>query len=694
MTKWIREEWVLSYGYFKTYGMSTKAINYHKHINIFSSFQKRTAQNSFNTFARKLMNYNAFFEGNYLLDGGLHRNKLFMNEMVPNDGKIMSEYAELIKNIDEIDVPLKKKDYLKLFGEKLSISIDGKNKQKNDDDKKTIEEYSKVENNLIELNNTGDMYADQEASVSYFQLTLKKYLSAVESGEYKVPLFQRKFVWSKQQIVGFLNSLLKGYPFGNITIWRDSDNLLSSRNKFVEAYTKESEIDKTKPIYWLLDGQQRTTSIVSQMVEVVGSTKHKNIIYSFDDKCFKNKEKNDVNFIYAGDLLNPEIEATAIKEKYGIDKLRTAVDIVEKFRKRLLDSKIGVTSVRDASLNTAIDIFTEMNTTGKKLSLFDIVNAKWQTKDYGLDLEKYIYDWLGDDNRFYKPDELTVTKSIYLALDKNNISSKNIMKFILPPVGKLKEKMEQIKKSLNLAHDFLVNVMKFKGELMPSSNLIKFLTYVFSTNGNKTFDNRQNNALIKYVKYVCLNNMYSSSTDQKLQNDIAMMDKIIARDFNEIDEKNIMLTATDIMKLEYNEGSSKYYFVINYLFRNAKSLENNTDIPVKASDKSSSTINIHHVVPKSIKLGDEKVVEIYGGNSVANLAPILEKENQNISNKYPIDYYNEYKTKNDELDKTLSSMYIEKNYFTEIDRFADKDFLDAFWKRRARMISDSINNSY
>ena len=661
--KWTKNELLISYGYFKENGTSQSTSDFTKILEIFRLEQNREYSNAKNTFVLKLMNFKGYHNDNISLAGGLFKNKLFREVILSNDNEIvMREYHELIKDIDNIIVEKNVKDFISKSNEDHDIDI-----------------YDEK------------MFLKTNACVSYGTMNLEKYLDDIKEDKYKVPLFQRKFVWSAKEIISFLNALNNGYPFGNITIWKTIGNdkdILTERNKIVKQY-KNDIVNNNDFVYWILDGQQRTTTIVSLLVDTKGSRKTKNIIYSFADGTFKKLEKDDINYIRVKDLFNKDFKTKKLQKTYGMT-INDASFVSEELRYKFLNMPIGVTKVEKATLDTAIDIFTEMNTTGKRLSLFDIIHAKWQSPAINYDLENFIEKWLSNKNRVYKPDALTIAKSMYLSFDKNNIKSKDIMKFSVTP--NIIENIEQTKKSLNLAHDYLVNELKFKGELMPSSNLIKFLTYAFSKNKNKSFANDHNKMIKGYIKDICLQNFYSSGTDEKLKQNIKFIDSVLDGERTYIQDK-VSLVNKDILNMSYNEGSSSYLYVINVLFKYAKSLSNNTEIPVYASNEKSSSINIHHIIPKSLSFGGAKVVDLDYGNSVANLAPILEDENKNISNKYPSVYYKEYKVKNTDLDSTLNGLLIDKDILSEIDNTALERSLNSFWKDRASKIVKLVNNN-
>ncbi|MCD6124882.1 DUF262 domain-containing protein, partial [bacterium] len=61
------------------------------------------------------------------------------------------------------------------------------------------------------------------------QYSLDKIFSMIEEGNIKIPQFQRDFVWDKVKAARLLDSVLKGYPIGNLILWKTKDRLRSLR---------------------------------------------------------------------------------------------------------------------------------------------------------------------------------------------------------------------------------------------------------------------------------------------------------------------------------------------------------------------------------------------------------------------------------------------------------------------------------
>jgi len=82
----------------------------------------------------------------------------------------------------------------------------------------------------------------------------------VATGRVRIPDFQRPFRWNNQDVVALFDSLHQGYPIGNLLMWK--------REASAQRITVGSiDIDapQRSDALWLVDGQQRVTSIVNAM---------------------------------------------------------------------------------------------------------------------------------------------------------------------------------------------------------------------------------------------------------------------------------------------------------------------------------------------------------------------------------------------------------------------------------------------
>lgn len=89
-------------------------------------------------------------------------------------------------------------------------------------------------------------------------ITIRTLIEAVYKGQVRIPAFQREFVWEPDRIALFVDSIYKQYPFGSLLFWRAKELLKHERK--LGPY-ELSDLADDYPIDYVLDGQQRVTSI-------------------------------------------------------------------------------------------------------------------------------------------------------------------------------------------------------------------------------------------------------------------------------------------------------------------------------------------------------------------------------------------------------------------------------------------------
>ncbi|WP_048776465.1 DUF262 domain-containing protein [Sanguibacter keddieii] len=82
----------------------------------------------------------------------------------------------------------------------------------------------------------------------------------VATGRVRIPDFQRSFRWANQDVVALFDSLHQGYPIGNLLMWKRE-----APAQRVTVGSIDIDAPQRPDALWLVDGQQRVTSIVNAM---------------------------------------------------------------------------------------------------------------------------------------------------------------------------------------------------------------------------------------------------------------------------------------------------------------------------------------------------------------------------------------------------------------------------------------------
>ena len=91
-------------------------------------------------------------------------------------------------------------------------------------------------------------------------ITLNTLLQRVHDGDIQLPDFQRGWVWDDYRIRGLLASVSRGFPVGAV-MTLDAGSEIKFRTRPIEGVTA----GEVKPSVFLLDGQQRLTSLYQSM---------------------------------------------------------------------------------------------------------------------------------------------------------------------------------------------------------------------------------------------------------------------------------------------------------------------------------------------------------------------------------------------------------------------------------------------
>lgn len=88
--------------------------------------------------------------------------------------------------------------------------------------------------------------------------TINELSQLVQSGRIRIPQFQRSFRWDAHDVLNLFDSILRGYPFGSFLLWKRA---APAATLTIGAIRVDTE--KRNDALWVVDGQQRITSIVN-----------------------------------------------------------------------------------------------------------------------------------------------------------------------------------------------------------------------------------------------------------------------------------------------------------------------------------------------------------------------------------------------------------------------------------------------
>lgn len=266
--------------------------------------------------------------------------------------------------------------------------------------------------------------------------SISQILALLNQGEWQIPLFQRDFVWNSQQVKELLYSIIKSHPIGLITLWEQPQDNPHTPGEPIKLKDAEFKKFAKNPavIKLILDGKQRLTVLAMAF----GGLSTPNDRYSFSGQWFIDLNKMTPNFDDDNFILYKK-QKQVIDEKLNHPSICVAKGIIplkdyENFGKYLANvhnqeyyenSVLPALDIRESrvnnlnflnntfaqfqipiaeipseiSLGEVCEIFNVLNTTGTKVSTFDLLHNKlFSQSNSTFSLRENFNDHLDLDN--------------------------------------------------------------------------------------------------------------------------------------------------------------------------------------------------------------------------------------------------------------------------------------------------------
>lgn len=205
--------------------------------------------------------------------------------------------------------------------------------------------------------------------------TVRRLLEYAQAGIFRIPPFQRALRWQSEDHALFLDSLYRGYPVGTLLLWKREapQERLTFGKLSIDA-------PKMSDALWIVDGQQRLTSLVACLLHPEGPTRRRADVFAFDfnldlEKFSPSGQKTGPEIIPVGTLFDSvALSEWADAHKFSADRRRKA----EQARDALRDYEIPVYITKTDSDLELRSIFERANNAGKRMrseEIFDALNT-------------------------------------------------------------------------------------------------------------------------------------------------------------------------------------------------------------------------------------------------------------------------------------------------------------------------------
>lgn len=475
---------------------------------------------------------------------------------------------------------------------------------------------------------------------------LASLLSDVERGNIKIPVFQRQYIWSDEQIISLLDSIYRGFPVGSLLVWSTKEKLKHERD--VGGF-KLQATQEDYPVNYILDGQQRLTTLYGvfnsdQKTSDVHLAERFNICYLPDEDVFVHMSATgDKNRIQLNKIFDTTKLLAELPNFNDVQKERIA-RLTEAFK----DYEFPVVTIRERSNKEVCSIFQRINSSGTPLSSMELLAAwTWSDKfDLRREIEKLL-DKLADKG--YEKIDQPLLMRMLASITVESIDE-NVLVEVDP--DKLVTGMEVLKGAVFSAVDFLEGQLKIKNIVfVPFPIMIIPIVYFFSV------IDRPNAAQLAQLKkwfWQCaLTQRYKAGTN-----------RLVLEDLDKIKRVKTGGLPFDETKVEVKSGLFKSSWRINSTAAKAalclmaqlrpRSFLTGSEVDLGSVLSSYNARQFHHIYPKAYLNG--LGISFHEANVISNICFLSAWENNQISDAAPDVYFKRIPT--DQSDDIFSAALI------------------------------------
>jgi hypothetical protein len=506
-------------------------------------------------------------------------------------------------------------------------------------------------------------------------------IADIKKGAIKIPQFQRKFVWKEPQAFKLLDSIANNYPIGSLLMWKTKVKLAAERNI---GNFKLPQTDNMTPTDYVLDGQQRITVIYASL-GAPESDEGFSPGYDLEQKAFVSLEEAQSKLVFplrwlynTTKVLNFRTALQALTDAATLQaKLNDLIDAFTKY-------KLPVVTLKDLTVEEVCPIFERINSSGTKLSVYDLMVAATWSQEFDLNGQvDHIAQTLKSKN-FGKIDPDTILKCL-AALQYSSIRQDQIINLRALTKDKMASLVAETRQSLMQAVDALVTEFGIHSwDFLPYEALLIVLCYVYHKAGEPS------NVDVSRMRQWFWRSAFSQRYRVGGEN-------FVSKDLNDV--LNFIVAGkgkpTDFGTQPHTDLWAKVPFrssnSISIAFSPAlaslapRNLTNGALIDVETALSHFNKKEFHHVYPKA-HLKKEKAAGEH--NAVANICMLAASENKAISDNDPKAYIPDcVKNLGSEADAVFSSNLLPIPSEHDYEKRSFSDFIDL----RCKQIDDVVS---
>ncbi|HET7120035.1 MAG TPA: DUF262 domain-containing protein [Solirubrobacterales bacterium] len=506
-------------------------------------------------------------------------------------------------------------------------------------------------------------------------MTIRKITEGIINGQIRIPAFQREFVWEPERVALFIDSIYKQYPFGSLLFWRAGE--LLNHEKQLGPYALP-ELQDDYPIDYVLDGQQRVTSIfASFQTELQRPAEDEWADIYFDYRTTVDPQDSSFFALPAAEAdpaqffpVSVLFDSAAYRQATeGVDE--ELLSVIDELQTRIKEALIPVELLRTDDQAKVAIVFERINHQGVPLDTLQLLTAWTWSDDFDLQqrfedlreaLEEHGFAGVGEDT--------SLVLRCCAAILVNQPTSDHLIQL---NGSEVRDNFERIENGIKGAIDFLraqLGVETLRN--MPYPAMLIPLSAYFASDGSEqiVLSDADRETLQRWFWRSCFSERYSGQTNRVARNDIAEMVKLRAGDANSLGDFGVEIGPEFFRDTVFRLGSARSAtFVLLLASKKPRSFISGNLVDLEGVLQAYNRHEFHHMYPRKMLREDGLAPgEI---SCLANMCILSRADNNAIKAKPPSEY-KDLMPEGAPLDAILESSVATSTLFSD-DFYAFRD---------------------
>lgn len=498
-----------------------------------------------------------------------------------------------------------------------------------------------------------------------------------------LPVFQRGYVWNRNQVKQLFVRLYRGHPVGSLLLWGTQAESTAVKGDLPPA---------VNPVKMLLDGQQRVTSLYGVIrghppAFFDGDPKaFTGLYFNLGDESFEfyqaSKMANDPQWVSVTDVMQDGFAAVGpLLEKIGpssseyMERLANLLAITSR------DMPDDTISGDEFTVDVVVDIFNDINSGGTKLSKGDLALARIcadrpETRD---EMKEHLARW--EKAGFEGLDMDWLLRSVNTVLTGEAQFSHLQGRSSEEVQGALKRAADALDYAFNLVGG---NLGLDHGRVLFGRQAFPVMAYFIDQRKKKLTAAEQGQMLYWYV-FGAMRGLFSGSVETVMNLQIGALKGAAGGLDRLIDQLHLAVGGDTVLPDHFDSATSnsRFYPVLYMLTRMgaARNFCDGIELKKTLFGKGAS-LEVHHIFPKA-------QLREYGYskqqiNALANFCFLTAACNKEISKQRPEEYFPKCEGK---FPGVLGSQWIpESDTPWTLDRYPE------FLEQRRQLLADAANS--